>query len=153
MSKKNKIKTPEQVLLEKNVFNIQEFEIPPKETQNRQYTRNFNYMKFHPNYMNMTSNAKVALEYIKYFAFTNKEYVKYKTFDLSYSLLAKFMNVSTKTARYALVELNHYGFIKQENNTQFEYGYTHKWSLSNEWYIEIKSQWHRPVDKNKTKPK
>lgn len=131
MSKKNKIKTPEQVLLEKNVFNIQEFEIPPNETQNRQYTRNFNYMKFHPNYVNMTSNAKVALEYIKYFSFTNKEYIQYRTFDLAFSLLAKFMNVSTKTARYSLVELEHYGFIEKANNAGFQYGFTQKWALSN----------------------
>lgn len=151
MSKKNKIKTPEQVLLEKNVFNIQEFEIPPNETQNRQYTRNFNYMKFHPNYVNMTSNAKVALEYIKYFAFTNKEYIQHRTFDLAFSLLAKFMNVSTKTARYCLVELEHYGFIKKENNAGQGYGFTQKWALSNNWYGEIKTKWKRPIDKNKIK--
>lgn len=112
------------MLLEKNVFNIQDFEIPLNEAKNRQYTRNFNYMKFHPNYVKMTSNGKVALEYVKYFAFSNKEYVKYKTFDLSFSLLAKFMNVAPKTARYSLQELEHYGFIKKENNAGQTYGFT-----------------------------
>ena len=74
MSKKKKFKTPEQVLLEQNVYNIQDFEIPPNEKQDRQYTRNFNYMKFHENYIRMSSNAKVALEYIKYFSFLIKLY-------------------------------------------------------------------------------
>lgn len=148
---KNKNKTQEQILLEKNVFNIQDFEIPPKETQNRQYTRNFNYMKFHQNYIRMTSNSKVALEYIKYFAFGNKEYIQHKTFDLAFSLLAKMMNVSTKTARYSLLELEHYGFIKKENNAGQGYGFTQKWSLSNNWYGEIKTKWERPIDKNKIK--
>lgn len=150
MSKKKKIKTQEQLLLEKNVYNIQDFEIPKSETQNRQYTRNFNYMKFHKNYIRMTSNAKVALEYIKYFAFKNEQYINNKKFDLSYSLLATMMNVSSKTARYSLVELEHYGFIQKENNAGQGYGFTQKWSLSANWYTDIKEQWHRPVDKNKS---
>lgn len=148
MSKK-KIKTPEQVQLEKNVYTIQDFEIPPNETKDRQYTRNFNYMKFHENYMNMTSNAKVALEYVKYFAFRNNEYIQCKTFDLSVSLLVRWMRISKTTARYALLELEHYGFIKKENNAGQKYGFTQKWSLSDEWYRDIKSVWHRPKDSNK----
>ena len=149
MSKKKKFKTPEQVLLEQNVYNIQDFEISPNEKQDRQYTRNFNYMKFHENYIRMSSNAKVALEYIKYFAFRNKEYIEHKTFDLAFSLLAKWLNISKTTARYSLLELEHYGFIRKENNAGQCYGFTQKWSLSNDWYKEIKPQWNRPIDANK----
>ena len=65
MSKKKKFKTPEQVLLEQNVYNIQDFEIPPNEKQDRQYTRNFNYMKFHENYIRMSSLEYSQLKWAK----------------------------------------------------------------------------------------
>lgn len=61
----------------------------------------------------------------------------------------KWMRVSKTTARCALLELEHYGFIKKENNAGQNYGFTQKWSLSNDWYKDIKPIWHRPKDNNK----
>ena len=61
----------------------------------------------------------------------------------------KWMRVSKTTARCALLELEHYGFIKKENNAGQNYGFTQKWSRSNDWYKDIKPIWHRPKDNNK----
>lgn len=72
MSKKKKVKTLEQELREKKVYVLQDFEIPLNE-KNRSFTRITNYMKFHPNYLKMSSNAMVVLDYMKEWAFNPKK--------------------------------------------------------------------------------
>lgn len=153
MSKKKKIKTLEQELRKKKVYVLQDFEIPLNE-KNRSFTRITNYMKFHPNYLKMSSNAMVVLDYMKEWAFNpkNDEYIKYGTFDFAPSLIYNKLKImSDKTARYALQELEHYGFIEKANNAGFQYGFTQKWKFSCKWQIGEKSKFIRPKDNNKQK--
>ena len=135
----NKIATAvERQLEDKNqasVYEIQDFEVPISE-KNKTYTRVTHYMKFHPNYLKMSPNAMVVLDYMKEWAFNpkNTEYIKYGTFDFAPSLVSRELKImSDKTARNALKELQHYGFIEKANNAGFQYGLTQKWRFSSEW--------------------
>ena len=135
MSRKKKYKTAEQELRTKKVYEIQDFEVPIAE-KNKTYTRVTHYMKFHPNYLKMSPNAMVVLDYMKEWAFNpkNTEYIKYGTFDFAPSLVSRELKImSDKTARNALKELQHYGFIEKANNAGFQYGLTQKWRFSSEW--------------------
>lgn len=136
MAKKGKYKSELQELREKNVYQIQDFEAPKGEE--KRYTRSMHYMKFHPNYIKLKPNSKVLLEYMKDWAFASEEFARLHTFDFSTTMLEKHKIMTSKTTGNALKELEHYGFIRKENNATKTSGITQKWSFSSEWYDGIK---------------
>lgn len=135
-------------LLKTRIFDAQIFEIPINEI-NRQYTKNYSYMKHHPNYIKMSSNAKVVLDYMKEWALNpkNEQYLNNGEFEFASSLISnKLKLMSDKTARYALLELQHYGFIEKTNNAGFQQGIVQKWKFSCEWQYEEKSKFKKTQD-------
>lgn len=139
MSKRKKIKSERQLLLEKNVYQIQLFEQPP--SQPKKFVRTSHYMLQHENYKKLLPNAKVALLYMIDWAFSNEEFIETQKFDFSTTMLTTNGIMSNKTAISALQDLEHYGFIQKENNACKYSGITQKWSFSNEWYMGKKREW------------
>lgn len=138
-------------LINEKVNKLQDFEIP-KHITDKTYTRITKYMKHHPNYLKLSTNAMVVLDYMKdvAFDFFNEEYLIFGTFDFSVSYVVdKLKIMSIKTARNAINELQHYGFIEKVNNTGLGKGFTSKWRFSNKWQYENNSKLDRPHDKNK----
>lgn len=133
MSKKKRLKTDKEILYEKNIGKLQDFQLPIDENK-RRYVRITHYMLQHINYKKLSSSAKVALLYMYDWAFSSEEYLHFKTFDFSTTLLTRNDVMSNKTAISALRELEHYGFIQKENNACQSSGITQKWSFSNKWY-------------------
>lgn len=142
--KKVKVKTERQLLLEKNIFKIQDFEQPEKEP--KRFIRLSHYMLNHINYKKLSSSAKVALTYMLDWAFASDEFVKTQCFDFSTTLLTRNNIMANKTAITSLKELEYYGFIQKENNACKYSGITQKWSFSNTWYSgeksDYKSNWY-----------
>lgn len=140
MPRKKKIKTQLQQLREERIYKIQDFEMPLENEQKR-YTRLTHYMLHHPNYIKLSSSAKVLLTYMLDWAFASDDFAKTQTFEYSTTMLSSKGIMSNKTTIKALEELQHFGFIQKENNATRDSGITQKWSFSNEWYTGIKREY------------
>ena len=137
MSKRKRPKTESQKLYEKNVQIPQSFEIP-KEENGKSFSRFYTYMIMHPNYLSLSGNAvKIyTLMRAKIWEDINK-YAKDKTFEFSANKIEAKGIMVKKTCIKALRELEHYGFIRKENNATFQSGITQRWSFSDEWSKRI----------------
>ena len=133
MAKNKKNKTERELLYEKNLGKLQDFQVPPNEN-NKKYIRITHYMLQHQNYKKLSSSAKVALMYMFDWAFSSEEYLLNKKFDYSTTVLTRSGIMSNKTAIAALKELEYYGFVQKENNAYKGSGITQKWSFSSTWY-------------------
>lgn len=139
MSKK-KVKTDKELLYEKNVGKLQDFQIPLNEKDKR-YFRVTHYLINHINFKRLSLKSKVVLFYMYDWAFVNEEYIQYKTFDFSSTMLSRNKIMTNKTTIEALKELEYYGFIQKENNACKNSGMTQKWSFSYKWYNGEKSKY------------
>ena len=146
MAKSKRQKTAFEKMQEERTAKVQIFEKPPKESG--RYVKQTHYMLVHENYIKLSSSAKVLLSYMKDWAFASESYIKTGIFEYSTTMLANMKVMSNKTQVEALNELQHFGFIKKENNARKEGGFTQEWSFSCEWY-----QGAKPEYKKKYPPK
>lgn len=93
-------------------------------------------MLMHPSYMKLSSNAKVLYQYMRLWAYSNRDYKTTKMFPYSISR-AMQIGVSNKTATVCLHELESCGFIRRENNSTYTKRTT-LWSFSDAWYAPHK---------------
>lgn len=131
MSKRRKNKTDWELFYEE-MSKPQDFEVAKREND-KSYVRIFAQMLKNPNYKKMSSNAKVAYMYMKQYVYKNEEFRDKRVFEYSAGKLAKLGVMSLNTAAKALKELEHYHFIKKENNATLQCGFTQKWSFDDDW--------------------
>lgn len=147
---KKKILTRYEQLFKERATNIQDFEAPPKADHN--YTRVLHYMLTNPNYIKMSSSAKVLLMYMKDWAFASKNYIEHYQFEYSTTMLDNIGVMTNKTQTEALRELEYYGFIKKINNACQSGGFTQIWEFNDEWYKQEKKD-YRLIKKYKREQK
>lgn len=128
-----KKKNESQQLIAEKLGKLQKFEISPNEN-GRQFIKITHYMLTHPNYIKLSSSAKVMWIYMRDWICKSEEYLEKATFDFSTTMLVRLKVMSNKTAIKALKELEYYGFIQKENNVNSFTGITQKWSFSDRWY-------------------
>ena len=138
MAKKRE-KTAFEKMREERTAKVQIFEKPPKESG--RYVKQTHYMLMHENYIKLSSSAKVLLSYMKDWAFASESYIKHGIFEYSTTMLSNAGVMANKTQVEALNELQHYGFIKKDNNARTDGGITQEWSFSCEWYMGSKPKY------------
>ena len=131
MGKKKKPLSAQEVAYEKNIRQIQDFEVPQGEDQ--RYIRLSIYMMSNPNWIKLSSSAKEVFVSMKAWALRSEEYLFNLTFEYSTTLLYKIGAMSNNTCIRALKELQYYGFIEKVNNATTDGGFTQKWKFSAKW--------------------
>lgn len=90
------------------------------------------YMMTHPSYKKLSANAKVLYQYMRLWAYSNRDYKTTKMFPYSISMAMK-LGLAKKTSVDCLRELESGGFIQRENNSTYT-RHTTLWSFSDAWY-------------------
>ena len=140
MSKRRKNKTETQKLYEKNVKEPQSFEIP-KEENKKSFSRFYTYMINHQNFLSLSGNAVKVYTLMRAEIWEDiNKYAKDMEFEFSANKIEAKGIMTKKTCIKALRELEHYGFIKKENNATYQSGLKQKWSFSDEWSKKIYSK-------------
>lgn len=136
MSRK-KPKSEKDKLYEQNVKKPQSYEVPLQE-EHKNFSRVYKYMTEHDNFLALSGNAVKVYVLMRTEIWEDiDDYAKTKTFDFSANSLDKAGIMSKKTVIRAMKELEHYGFIRKENNATYQSGMTQRWSFSDEWYRRI----------------
>lgn len=92
-------------------------------------------MTEHDNFLALSGNAVKVYILMRTIIWEDiDDYAKTKTFDFSANSLDKAGIMSKKTVIRAMKELEHYGFIRKENNATYQSGMKQRWSFSDEWY-------------------
>lgn len=133
MSKKKKPKTQQEKLYEQNVQVPQSFEVPKME-KNKNFARIYQYMAENENFLSLSGNAVKIYIIMRTSIWKDiNDYAKTTTFNFSANKIDAVKTMSKKTCIRALRELEHYGFIRKENNATYQSGMTQRWSFSDEW--------------------
>lgn len=128
-----KKKNESQQLIAEKLGKLQKFEISPNENS-RQFIKITHYMLTHPNYIKLSSSAKIVWLYMRDWICKSEEYLQKGTFDFSINMIVRLGLMSQRTVVFALRELESVGFIQRENNAPRQSGITQKWSFSERWY-------------------
>lgn len=90
------------------------------------------YMLHHKNYIELSSSAKIALDYMRDWATNYNQFWETGKFEYSASMLENLGLMSRRNAVNCLKELRERGFI----NAEFKNGAgaINRWSFSNRWY-------------------
>ena len=129
--------TEAEKLKDKHIFKVQTYERPVGESN--RYFRIMHYMLMHRNFCNLSSNAVVVYLYMRDWVYDNEEYLHSQIFPFSASMITNKRKMSRPTVVKALKELEHFGFIKRENNACFQSGLTQYWSFIDDWFTGEKS--------------
>lgn len=138
--------TPREIAYNENIAPIQDFQAPKDaKEKERQYTKTTHYLLMHKNFIKLSNLAKVVLFYMYDWAFIdNDDYLFNKKFKFSTTILENLGVASRKGVRSAFKELQHYGFIKKENNACPSGGFTQEWSFIIDWETGEKPNFKQP---------